>query len=99
MIVVLERASLCRFEELLMATIMKMPVEAVEGRLAIVVSSSKVSSNFLQTTSLIAASDDLLHHSSMVVGVSIQHISLLHRHRQRVVCVCGSGRKNEGKKR
>jgi hypothetical protein len=40
-----------------MATIMKMPVEAVEGGRLVVVS-SKVSSNFsLLTTSLIAASD------------------------------------------
>ena len=86
----MQRASLCRYEGLLMAKIRMMPVEAVEGGRLVVVVSSKVSSNFLLTTSLIAASD-VWYHSSMVVGVSIQHISLLHRHRQRgCVCVCGS---------
>ena len=69
----MQRASLCRYEGLLMAKIRMMPVEAVEGGRLVVVS-SKVSSNFLLTTSLIAASD-VWYHSSMVVGVSIRHNS------------------------
>ena len=47
-----------------MATTMKMPDEVVEGRLVVV--SSKVSSNFLLTTSLIAAS---------VYGTTVQWLS------------------------
>ena len=43
-----------------MATIMKMPVEVVEGGRLVVVS-SKVSSNCLLTTSLIATSDAWYH--------------------------------------